>query len=342
VYFLAVAQRGLPDILPLERSLFPREADVVRTRGDGDTAGHARVDQNLRLIHVLRLDFVVLGTADLSGIHLGTVHGDDERVRLVISLNAGVALLHSPDQSPRELVLRVGWKHMTDQGAAACAERQAINVAALSKFAADRVLRRSGTHARVAHGQRADALRGGDIPFEQERRRLQRSGVVVEAEVGSVARQPLGDVDVQPQQIADHVRIFAAIQTMHDVPARGVAPLPGTVERSGEPARKAHILAFNRVRYALGRHCARTQLAEHAFPGFGLGQHVVETGRFEVHRRIGWRRRPAVMTAHAILVQPRAVFCRFRRLSGRLRARGSGRLRASLRRRRLDSTYGRH
>ena len=97
----------------------------MRTCGHLDTAGHARVDQRARLVHVLGLDFVVLGAADLRGIHFRTVNRDDECVRQVIALNSGVAFLHSPDQPPEELVFAVGRKHMTDHRAAARPERQA-------------------------------------------------------------------------------------------------------------------------------------------------------------------------------------------------------------------------
>jgi hypothetical protein len=65
VDFLAVAQRRLPHILPLEGFLLPREADLVRTGGHGDASGHARVDERLRLVHVPDLNLVVLQAPDL-------------------------------------------------------------------------------------------------------------------------------------------------------------------------------------------------------------------------------------------------------------------------------------
>ena len=151
----------------------------------------------LRLVHVLDLHFVILRAADLRRIHFRAVDRDDERVRRVVALDAGVAFLDAADQPAGELVLAVGREHVTDHRAAACAERQAVDVSALAEFAADRILGGPGPHVRVAHGHRADALRRGDIPLEQQRRRLQRGGDVVEAEVGAVARQQLGDVDVE-------------------------------------------------------------------------------------------------------------------------------------------------
>ena len=308
VYFLAVAQGGLPHVLRLRRPLSPGEAHVMRTCGHGDTAGHARVDERARLVHVLCLDFVVLEAADLRGIHLRTVNRDDEGVRQIVALNSGVAFLHSPDQPPGELVFAVGRKHMTDHGAAACPERQAVDVPFLGEFAADRILDRPGHHVRIAHRLRADALRRGQIPLEQEWRRVQRGRDVVEAEVRAVARQQPGHVDVERQQIANRVAVFSAVQAMHDVAARTAPPHPRAVERSGQPAGKSHIVGFGRVRHALGRHRAHTQFTEHALPRGRVGQQVVEAGRFEIDRIVRRRCRAAVMTTHAVPIQPGSVF----------------------------------
>ena len=78
----------------------------------------------------------------------------------------------------------------------------------------------------IADRQRADALRRGEIPLEQQRRRPQRRGDVVEAEVAAVARQQRGDVDVERQQIANRVAVLGAVQPMHDVAARACSALP--------------------------------------------------------------------------------------------------------------------
>ena len=192
----------------------------MRTCGHGDTAGHARVDERARLVHVPDLDFVVLEAADLSRIHFGAVNRDDECVRQVIPLDAGVAFFHSPDQPSREFVVAVGRKHMMDQSAASCSKRQAIDVPALGEFTADRILGRPRPHVRIAHSLRADALRGGQIPVEQEWRRVQRSRDVVEAEVRAVARQQLGHVDVERQQVANRVSVLRAVEAMHRRPPR--------------------------------------------------------------------------------------------------------------------------
>ena len=56
---------------------------------------------------------------------------------------------------------------MPNDGAPAGAQRQPFDVIVLAELAADRVLAGAGHSLRVAHGERADALRCCDIPIEQ-------------------------------------------------------------------------------------------------------------------------------------------------------------------------------
>jgi hypothetical protein len=286
VNFLAVAKRRLPHVLLLERPLFPREADLVRSRGDRDAARHPRVDEDARLVHVFRLDLVILGTADRGGVHLRAVDGDDEGVRRVVALDARVAFLDAADEAARQLVLAVRWKHMSHERAAAGAERQALDVSVLAEFAADRILGRTRPHARIADGERADALRGGEIALEEERRGLERRRDVVEAEVGAVARQERRHVDVERQQVANRVAVLGAVQAMHHVTPRLVPSRPCAIERVGEPGGEGGVLRFLRVRHALRRHRAHAQLAEHALPGRRVRQQIIEARRLEVHRLV--------------------------------------------------------
>ena len=174
---------------------------------------------------------------------------------------------------------------MTDHRAAARAERQALDVSALAEFAADRILGRSRPHVGIAHRQRADALRGGEIPLEQERRRPQRRGDVVEAEVGAVARQPVASRRCRApadRESRCHTRCGSS-----DASRSGPGVSAPCQARSSDPASqlvKPTYSRFVRVRHALRRHRAHAQLAEHALPGLGVRQQVVETGRLEVHR----------------------------------------------------------
>ena len=83
----------------------------------------------LRLVHVLGLDLVILGAADLRRVDLFAVDRDDERVRRLVALDAGVALFDAAHETPEQLVFAVGGEHVTHQRAAARAERQALDVA---------------------------------------------------------------------------------------------------------------------------------------------------------------------------------------------------------------------
>ena len=146
VDFLAVAPRRLPDVLQLDRPLFPRKADIVRTGGDPHASRHPFVDNWLRRGQIGGLHLVVLGTANRSRIHFSAIHGDDERVRHVISFHAGVAFLDAADQPARQFILGVGRKNVMDDCAADGSERQAVDVAVLAEFAADGMLGRPGLH----------------------------------------------------------------------------------------------------------------------------------------------------------------------------------------------------
>ena len=115
VDFLAVAPRRLPDVLQLERPLFPRKADIVRTGRDPHASRHPFVDNRLRRGQIRALDLVILGTADRSRIHFRAIHGDDERVRHIIPFHAGVAFLDAADQPARQFIFGVGRKNVADQ-----------------------------------------------------------------------------------------------------------------------------------------------------------------------------------------------------------------------------------
>jgi hypothetical protein len=116
---------------------------------------------------------VILRPSDLRGIHLCAINRDDERVRRVIALDAGVAFFHAADQPARQLVLGVGGEHVADHRPAAGPERQAVDVSALAELPADQILGGARPRGGVANRHGADALRGGDIALEQQRRRPQ-------------------------------------------------------------------------------------------------------------------------------------------------------------------------
>src|SRR5262249_3737453 len=139
VNFLTVSQRGLPDILALGRTFTPSETHVVRPRCYCHTASHPGVDQRLRLGERLPLLLMILWTADRGRERLLTVDRDDERVRRVVTFNADVPFFHAAEEAGRQLVFAVGGEDVTDNGTAARAERQTLDIAVLAELAGDRV-----------------------------------------------------------------------------------------------------------------------------------------------------------------------------------------------------------
>jgi hypothetical protein len=116
----------------------------------------------------------------------------------------------------RQLVLAIGREDVPNHRSAARSGRQTIDVAALRHLEADRVVGRPRAHGGITDRQRADAPRGGDVALEQQRRRPQRIGDVVEAEVAAIARQQIRDIDLEPEEIANRIAVFRAIETMED------------------------------------------------------------------------------------------------------------------------------
>ena len=90
--------------------------------------------------------------------------------------------------------------------------------------------------AGIADRELGDPQAGGEIALEQQRRRGERRRDVVEAEVAAVARQQIGDVDGDAQQIANRVRVLGAVQAMQDVAAR-VVLLRGRGVEAGDERR---------------------------------------------------------------------------------------------------------
>ena len=169
-------------------------------------------------------------------MHLLAVDRDDEGVRQVVALDAGVAFLDAAHEPAEQLVLAVGREHVPHHAAAARAERQPVDVPFWLKSRLIEYSAVPALHLGIADRQRADALRGGEVAVEQQRRRAQRRGDVVEAEVAAVVRQQRGHVDVERQQIADRVAVLGAVQAVDDVAAGRAAPGPGAIERFGQPA----------------------------------------------------------------------------------------------------------
>ena len=208
------------------------------------------------------------------------------------------------------------------------------------------ILGRAGRRVRVADGQRADALRRGEIASSSSGDVVSDVGDVVEAEVAAVARQQRGDVDVERQQIANRVAVLGAVQPVHDVAARRALALP-TRDRATSAS---HVGEAGVLGLASGAACpaaasrARSACAARA-PTSPRRRQVVEAGRFEIHRIVGRLRRAAVVAADAVLLEPARDASPHRRLwpagrcataaalrpAGRAAAHGCGGARAARR-----------
>ena len=178
---------------------------------------------------------------------------------------------------------------------------------------------------RIADGHGADLLRGGDVALEQHRRHAQHVGHVVEAEAGVVGRQQRRGVDVERQQIADHVLILDPVQPVQRRPAgvrtgRGITIDGGLEEGHQRRARRCVGLW-----HALRRHRARPHLLDHLFPHGRIPRRVCDVHRVE--RQISGAR-AGVVARDAVLADQRLVRgCSHRRLHGRQRRRRRRRLR---------------
>ena len=113
--------------------------------------------------------------------------------------------------------------------------------------------------------------------------------------------------DAQVEKVANRVGVLGSVQTMNDVTSGCALALPRAIERARQKRGEPNVIGLGRMRHALGRHRAHAQLAEHALPCRGLRQQVREARRLQVHRLIRGRRRAAVMTRDAVLLDESLV-----------------------------------
>ncbi len=99
-------------------------------------------------------------------------------------------------------------------GAAARAERHALERLVLAEITLHRVgdLRRRGVA--FADGEPADLRRRGDVALEQRRRHAEHVGDVVEAVARIVCGQEGRGIDVEREQIADRVLVLDAVHAV--------------------------------------------------------------------------------------------------------------------------------
>ncbi len=127
-----------------------------------------------------------------------------------------------------------------------------------------------GRSLRIAHRQAAHFARRRQVRFQQRRRHPQNFRDVVEPVALVVGRQQRRHVHLQPQQIADRVRVLGAIQPMQRRAPRLGMRRVRLIERGLKPGDQPVDLGLIRPRHALRRHHAAAQLAHHLLPRLGV------------------------------------------------------------------------
>ncbi len=329
---LAALERGDPHALVAFREAAVHERDGHRVLAGGGVEPdplQARIDRRHGVVENLVDPLVVGFAADLGAVELLAVEQRDDRV-LELHARHFARQRHVAD---RQLVFAVGEERVLDAHAAARAERHALVVPLLGAGPVDAARRQRDDHVgdvavglhdrnrpRVADGVVRDGAGGVQVLIDERRRDLQGLRVVVVAVLDVVCGQQRGGVDVQAEQIADGVLVFAPVETTErdapDVLVRG-----GRVDRVLEPAgHLEHGLVVGAL-LASRRHEAAAQLADGLLPdlrvlGDRLGAHDVE--------RHAPRPVLEVVAAHAVILQQAPVLGRRVGSIRRLRDGGAG------------------
>ena len=215
-----------------------------------------------------------------------------------------------------ELVFAIGREDMIDHHAATRTQRQTLNVGQVFAALVVDVGRAHRACRRVAHGQHSDVARRGQILIEKRRRHLQHFGDVVEAVAVVVLRQQRSRVQVQVEQIAHGIGVFAAVEAVQRHLTGINATGRGFVDAAFQPAHQLGHLRFGRARLTGRRHEAPTGAIEDLFPDLGIGRNGVGAHRVE-----GQAAGPivGVVAVDAVLVEHRKMPL----LCGHYRARTS-------------------
>ena len=104
-------------------------------------------------------------------------------------------------------------------------------------FAGSPYVRRDRQRLGVADGLERDRARGIDVLIDERRRHLERVRVVVEVTLDVVLGQQRRRIDLEREQVADRVRVLAAVQAaQRDTTRRGLAG--GGIDLAREPRRE--------------------------------------------------------------------------------------------------------
>ena len=107
-----------------------------------------------------------------------------------------------------------------------------------------------------------DALGGGQVALQEQRRQGQHVADVVEAVADVVGGEVLGRLEIDADEVADGVVVFDAVEPADGDPARiAFAGAIGTIEDGGDGAGELLDVGDVGPRPALRRHFARLQRA---------------------------------------------------------------------------------
>ena len=209
---------------------------------------------------------------------------------------------------------------MPDQGAAARAERQPLEVPLLRKVRRHVIDLHRGRRRRAPDRRATDLARRGQVAVDERRRHPERGRDVVEPVARIVGRQQLRRVHLHGEQIANRVGVLGAVQAMEHGRRAGVGVERGGAVQPGlEPARKAFVRLAIRTRPPQRGHQAGPELAHHLLPHLGTRRHAVHVQK--VQRQAGGLQR-LVVAGDAVPVEQQPL-----RGPGRCRRAGAGLLR---------------
>ena len=192
-----------------------------------------------------------------------------------------------------------------DARAAASAERHAVQMLVLRQLERDAVRRGRHGSVGIADGHVRDAQRDREIALEQQRRRRQNLGDVVEAEVAAVARQQRRQDPPRRRASRErHSRIRRDSAGARSWRRRTDSPRQRRRACPRGPSTNCATISSVGLRLLARRHRVDRQLAQHLFPDRGIGVHVVEAAALE--RQIG-RELGVVVAIDAVAVEHRPL-----------------------------------
>ena len=250
------------------RALRERDADQVRAGGHRRAQLQVRVEIVVRRLVVQRLVLAVRRRLHREEREPLAVEQQLHVLGAAQPLDVLVAVAREADGHLVHAVDREGVRH---QRAAPRADRQPFEVLLLGQVGTHADRRAAGREPRAADRELADLLRRRDVALEQGRREIAYRDVV-EAVARRVARQQVGNVHIEGEQVADGVVVLRPVEPPEGVGAARVRVRGrDVVERRLERRERRAVGGLVRPPAAHRRHLARPELAGHLLPRLRVG-----------------------------------------------------------------------